>query len=58
MHTWKLTIQDDCSDVDGHVPVLGNMEVYIKADTIEEAIKQCYDWYTLGKIFILEAKFI
>lgn len=58
MHTWKLIIQDDCSDVDMDVPVVGNMEVYIKAPTIDEAIMKCYDWYTLGSIFVIEAKLV
>ena len=58
MHTWKLIVQDDCSDIDDNVPVLGNMEVYIKAPTIDEAIMECYSWYTLGKIIIIKAELV
>ena len=57
-HTWKLTVQDDCSDVEMDTPVLGNMEVYVKAPTIDEAIMECYAWYTLGKIFIIKAELV
>ena len=39
-------------------PVLGNMEVYVKAPTIDEAIMECYAWYTLGKIFIVKAELV
>lgn len=58
MHTWKITAQDDCSDVEEAIPIMGNMETYVKADTIEEAIKIFYSWYTLGKAFIVEAKLV
>ena len=58
MHTWKLTIQDDCSDVDMDVPVVGNMEVYVKASTIDKAIMKCYEWYTIGTIFVIKAELV
>ena len=58
MHTWKLTVQDDCSDIEMETPVLGNMEVYVKAPTIDEAIMKCYDWYTLGTIFVIKAELV
>ena len=58
MHTWKIIIQDNKLDIDLNVPVIGNMEVYVKAPTINEAIMKCYDWYTLGSIFVIEAKLV
>ena len=58
MLTWKLVIQDEWAAIDGEMPIVGNMELYIRADSIEEAIKHCYDWYTLGKIFIIKAELV